>query len=210
MAFSKKSVKEICTDFLTKVYEKHGNKLELDSKEFLDDLMKDFNKNLPKLDVKAKKEPKDPSKPKRPMNSYMRFAHDHREEVKKEVYSDKSFAKLNGRDKNARIAQRLGELWGEASKSTKDRYQKEYEDAKKEYEDAKKDDTKPDSSSEEVETEGNNPEESEKSESDKADSDKADSEKADSEKEDEPGEEEEPEPEPKPEKNQKKTRRNKK
>ena len=104
MAFSNKAVKQICNKLLSEVYEKYGEKLDLESeKEFLDEFMESFTKKLPKKDVKVTKESKDASKPKRPLNSYMRFAGDHRAEVKEEVDADEACAQMNGREKNSEI-----------------------------------------------------------------------------------------------------------
>ena len=130
MSFSTKATEQICTGIVKAIHEKYSEQLTVELDEFLGEFMSDFAEKLPKPDVKKTKAAKDPSKPKRPLNSYMRFARDHRDEVKKEVHADDEFTDVNGRVKNNEVLRRLAALWQEASEAIKDKYLKEYEEEK--------------------------------------------------------------------------------
>lgn len=79
------------------------------------------------------KKNKDSNKPKRLINSFLRFSRDHRDEIKEEVNADVDFVHTDGRSKNTEIARRLGVLWKNASEDIKFRYTKEYDDEKVKY-----------------------------------------------------------------------------
>ena len=117
-----------CKTLLTAVYKKYGDEIGETEKDFLDEF-KDLIKELSKKESKAKKV-KDPNKPKRPLNTYMRFLRDHRADLKAEVEADDDFAEASGREKNGEVSKRCSELWKNASKEVKDKYQKEYDEEK--------------------------------------------------------------------------------
>ena len=100
-------ISKACNKLLEDVYLAHANDLGMSKEDFI----KKFTL------AKSKK-------PKRLLNSYMRFSRDHRQAVKDDI------DEKDGRKRNIEVMKQLGALWRVAGPEVKEKYQKEFQDEK--------------------------------------------------------------------------------
>tara|TARA_B100001250_G_C19639908_1_gene717785 strand:- start:151 stop:576 length:426 start_codon:yes stop_codon:yes gene_type:complete len=110
-------------------YESHKNLIEkvckdLDSGNKVDELVKKY---LDKPDLKAKK---DPNKPKKPKSSFLLFCDEERSKL---IEKEKKGLKKGEKFNLGAVQKKLGEMWGKLSKDKKSKFDMATEKAKEEY-----------------------------------------------------------------------------
>lgn len=110
-------------------YESHKNLIEkvckdLDSENKADELVKKY---LDKPDLKAKK---DPNKPKKPKSSFLLFCDEERSKL---IEKEKKGLKKGEKFNLGAVQKKLGEMWGKLSKDKKSKFDMATEKAKEEY-----------------------------------------------------------------------------
>ena len=110
-------------------YESHKSLIEkickdLDSENKTDELVKKY---LDKPDLKAKK---DPNKPKKPKSSFLLFCDEERSKL---IEKEKKALKKGEKFNLGAVQKKLGEMWGKLPKDKKSKYDLATEKAKEEY-----------------------------------------------------------------------------